>query len=435
MRKAKLDKKWIQVGNVRGKPIMFHPLAPKSRAIHLVDIAHALSNLCRYTGHVNNFYCPTPDQRILTDDLRWIPAGDLVIGQGLLAFDEYPWQSGGAGKNRRRFRRAFVTHAQHVKRRLLRVVLSSGQELRCSAEHPWLVATKQSLNQRWQTASQLRQAIERGSPNNGLHPSKRYMNQFIRPWKEDSSREGGWLAGLYDGEGCLSISNRGGVQCGVAQNPGSTLTEIDRCLHARGFDFGDTRTGGAKSQVHSLQIRGGWREIARLLGSVRPLRLLEKFRTSLSGGDFDKQLDGSGDPLEIVRVIDDGTGWCAGLETSTHTYICEGFGAHNSVAEHCVRVSWRAEEICSNEGGDPEECMGVARQGLFHDAAEAYLGDVATPVKHQEAFAAYRAAEDHLLRKILRKFKLPETLFHEIKQADTDLLWTEVRDLMKPVHR
>ncbi len=32
------------------------PLEPDPRRIHIEDIAHALSNLCRYTGHVSDFY-------------------------------------------------------------------------------------------------------------------------------------------------------------------------------------------------------------------------------------------------------------------------------------------------------------------------------------------------------------------------------------------
>lgn len=36
--------------------VMFRPLDPRPRDIKIEDIAHALSNLCRYAGHTKEFY-------------------------------------------------------------------------------------------------------------------------------------------------------------------------------------------------------------------------------------------------------------------------------------------------------------------------------------------------------------------------------------------
>lgn len=43
---------WIQTFTGR----QFWPLDPKPEDVHIEDIAHALSNICRYTGHVHTFY-------------------------------------------------------------------------------------------------------------------------------------------------------------------------------------------------------------------------------------------------------------------------------------------------------------------------------------------------------------------------------------------
>lgn len=43
---------WIQT--YLGK--QFWPLSPRHEDIEIVDIAHALSNICRYGGHCNSFY-------------------------------------------------------------------------------------------------------------------------------------------------------------------------------------------------------------------------------------------------------------------------------------------------------------------------------------------------------------------------------------------
>ena len=43
---------WIQTFSGR----KFWPLDPRPEEIHVYDVAHALSNLCRFTGHVKSFY-------------------------------------------------------------------------------------------------------------------------------------------------------------------------------------------------------------------------------------------------------------------------------------------------------------------------------------------------------------------------------------------
>lgn len=69
-----------------GRDFVF--LDPENHDYQINDIAHGLSHLCRFNGHTRQFYCPTPDQRVLTADLRWVPAGDLAVVQHPpMAFD------------------------------------------------------------------------------------------------------------------------------------------------------------------------------------------------------------------------------------------------------------------------------------------------------------------------------------------------------------
>jgi 5'-deoxynucleotidase YfbR-like HD superfamily hydrolase len=96
-----------------------------------------------------------------------------------------------------------------------------------------------------------------------------------------------------------------------------------------------------------------------------------------------------------------------------------------SVAEHSVRVSWLLER------------WGHTKQtqlwGLMHDASEAYLQDVASPLKRQALFEPYRAAERELMRVICHAFELPSKQPAAVTEADLVLLATEARDLMKCV--
>lgn len=94
-----------------------------------------------------------------------------------------------------------------------------------------------------------------------------------------------------------------------------------------------------------------------------------------------------------------------------------------SVAEHSVRVS----ELLEAREFDTK----VQLNGLMHDASEAYLGDVARPVKDNSTVGAlYREAEDVLMELISQKYGLTWPLSEEIGWADYVLLRTEQRDLM-----
>jgi uncharacterized protein len=94
-----------------------------------------------------------------------------------------------------------------------------------------------------------------------------------------------------------------------------------------------------------------------------------------------------------------------------------------SVAEHSVRVS----ELLERERGSKP----LQLWGLLHDASEAYLVDLPTPLKLDVTLGvAYRAAEARMMVAICRRFSLPEKEPPPVRAADRVLLATEVRDLM-----
>lgn len=377
--------------------------------VEVEEIAHSLALTCRYGGHCRTFYCPTPDQRILTSNLRWVPAETLKVGTPLVGFDDKPWEQGSAGKNRRKFRPSVVTHVQPVLRPVYRIVLEDGSEMRSSAEHPWLVVTKAAGNQDWVPTSDLLRDLERGRD--------RYMTRFSPVWETKTTYEAGWLAGMLEGEGHLSFKDRKGVQAGISQNPGPVLERLKRELIRQGVDFGETPTGDQKCV--SLQIRGGWREILRIVGSVRAERLVRGFESELLSGGFSKQFDSLGGPLKVVAVEYQGEKWVTGIETSTHTYLCEGFAAHNSVAQHSVMVARYLESQ-----GHPLE---VVLQGLHHDDSEAYLGDVIRPLKM--LLPNYREIEEGFEMKIAKAFKLEYPFHPAVKEADMAIFRQEVEDV------
>ncbi len=82
-----------------------------------------------------------------------------------------------------------------------------------------------------------------------------------------------------------------------------------------------------------------------------------------------------------------------------------------SVAEHSVLVSRIVPER-------------LALAGLLHDASEAYLGDVSSPLK--KLLPEYKRIEDRVQRAISGAFGITEGLDHpEVHAADKRMYWQE----------
>lgn len=99
-----------------------------------------------------------------------------------------------------------------------------------------------------------------------------------------------------------------------------------------------------------------------------------------------------------------------------------------SVAEHCIFVATIAEERHGPR---------TALWGLLHDAAEAYLGDIVSPLKRTDAFAGYRLAEYRFECEIWRRYLQIERdgfegigIRREIAQIDHETLRLEAEHLM-----
>lgn len=93
------------------------------------------------------------------------------------------------------------------------------------------------------------------------------------------------------------------------------------------------------------------------------------------------------------------------------------------VATHCILV---AEDLASLHTG-----LGAVRLGLLHDAAEAYLHDIVSPIKHRPEFAFYREAEERALTVILERFDIDPSFWAYVHESDQAVGTRERLALMK----
>ena len=94
---------------------------------------------------------------------------------------------------------------------------------------------------------------------------------------------------------------------------------------------------------------------------------------------------------------------------------------HYSIAQHSVLVSYLVS--------DQDKL-----HALLHDASEAYVCDMASPLKRSGQFEEYKKIEKRLQNTIYRRFNLNEEEPKSVKTADLLMLSTEAQTLLAPIH-
>lgn len=92
-----------------------------------------------------------------------------------------------------------------------------------------------------------------------------------------------------------------------------------------------------------------------------------------------------------------------------------------SVAQHSVGVSYLTNE---------EDAL----WGLMHDASEAYLVDIPSPLKKSGKFNPYLTFESNMMAAVCKRFQLSMNEPASVKRADQMMLEIEAHNLMSPLH-
>ena len=257
-------------------------------------------------------FCVGVGTRILTNDLRWLPAEQLSVGARLLTFDEQP------RGNRRYYKWGTVLSTGIASLPSYRIILADGTELVCSEEHAWLM----------RTAISGRESVMRWIPTNKLlhllsyHTRKQplALARLLATHEPDRTYEAGFLSAAFDSEGSICIRK---PKLTFSQRPNALLLAVENALRLKAFDL--RRYEYACRATAQTAFNGGYDELFRFLMQFRPPRLLENWCASEAlPSIYNRQ------SVPIVAVEPVGKKDVVTLMTDTGTYIAEGFGAHNT---------------------------------------------------------------------------------------------------------
>lgn len=284
-----------------------------------IDILQCLHEIERLFGKKPIIYCVAPGTRILTKDLRWVPAEDLRVGDEIIGFDDKSKQE----RHGRNWRHATITATGIKQLPTYDIYLSSGKVLRATGEHRWLVRLKNGRDGGivWERTDKLQERLDH---HRRRHPI--ILPKFAEIHELSQTYEGGFLSAAFDGEGCISKNTNNQYRLSFVQKPNGMHDMVSDLLHLEGFDFAYAQH---QSGCIETYLKGGKHEVLKFLMKYRPPRLLNKLWQSW---DINKMDLATVSEEEIVRVEYAGVQDVVTLSSSSKTYIAEGFGAHNTGA-------------------------------------------------------------------------------------------------------
>lgn len=259
-----------------------------------------------YYPQYESMFCLDPDSRVYMRDYSFKKIVDIVPGDQVIGVERKHGKRGG-GKQKRDFMCEAEVTAVHTRiADRVKVTLESGKELICTPDHRWAYYSGGRPS-------------EYGIPKMG----RKLVKMFDVPGPPPPGLEWelGWLAGMFDGEGCFPLITQSPIH-----NP-AVSAKLEAVLRKVGFDFStkEVRTRGHLQNHYT--INGGRNSYLKFLNWLNPVKRVTK--------QSDKRMlssrFGQKDPIVSVEPIGKGQVVC--LTTTTGNFVAEGYLSHNCDTE------------------------------------------------------------------------------------------------------
>lgn len=269
-------------------------------------------------GGVGINFCMSPESRVLTQDLKWVRIDSLKPQDKLIGLDEET-----DGSKGRHLRSSTVLACSPTKLPSVSIKTEKGEML-VSETHPIL-------------ARKIRKNYKKSGQGFNWVMAKDLTSDYelafaTEPWEIEKKDELLWLGGLLDGEGCLSQRTRrnrvgGGIynaQLSIGQNIGPVFDGIGKVLDRMGVKYGVYKN--SNNSCYQYVIGSKW-DAMRVLSSCPTIRLSELKNSVWEGA---KIYGKEANHVRVQSVEFVGEQELIAIQTSTKTFIAEGFFQHNS---------------------------------------------------------------------------------------------------------
>lgn len=284
--------------------------------------------------HIGTRYCTVAGTKILMADWSHKPIEDVQPGDAVIGWERR------TGKRWLKVAKV-VDVGCHRQQPVNRYTFDSGRSVVCTPDHRWWRGAHGSGDEYQPlTVPAMRNRRKDGvvAINNPSRiPDQRkgmaVIRELLVPVCVDQSREAGWLAGLFDGEGTTKKNKHhpSGIPCitQTLHNP-EIIDELRRVLSLLGFEWSESWIDAdGRERMNSdrcvFSINGGWRERYRFLAQLAPTKRRNLAPTLLGQVKTTRRRLVSVEGLPAADVF-----W---LETETGNYVADGFCSKNSFAD------------------------------------------------------------------------------------------------------
>lgn len=261
-----------------------------------------------------DFYCLHPHTKVLRGDLTYTELGNIKIGDELIGVSEYP-----EFNQSRKVLHTNVTDVTNRYADTLKITLEDGKDIITTPDHLWLIKRRHDGGKlggryNWYRADRL------ATGDN--------LIQVFSVWDTPDDWISGYIAGLLDGEGSITVGNRRERQMTFTQKEGKVLFFFELYLNKHNISYRRYRRNDGCSQLVITL------DAAKLLGMTQPARLAEKSRNLV-----EKRMHKPKN-VKVVEIQPHKRSEVVTIETDAHTFIAEGLATHNCMShDHVVNVA------------------------------------------------------------------------------------------------